>query len=475
MSTAPSEEELAKALISLKAEHPMLGISKVHALLLKTYPDWLVGEKRTKKVLQNHGLVVQTPVQATEDELPPTSGHSNGEPSGSGSGTSSGEKEKMVYPTSRVVNNLELDHWSKKVGVKFFDKKKGKGLVAIQDIDQGEVVWREEPFILAPEWELYDMQMNSTACSHCSTPLTPGSPLIIPCAHSPCPARFCNRLCSARSGKTHPLLCPVQNPASVPLLKYARQIEWMALHALAQVTSRIMLDNELPDDRALRTDWDIVRGFAEMGMEERFKWCFRSATSPEPDRKTWKVAYELYIQAFKKPKTPQDEKKLKKIIKKPLPSHIDHLLFSYEQGFLKGLGKMSLNLESHGGLYTLHSHLNHACNANISIRHLDTRNALSRITARANVPIKVGEELVITYVDPSLGLKGRREALRAWGFGLCGCVRCDSEARAEEALREKKRKAGLDVDGTQGNGNGNGDKRDLDDLEAELKAGLGLL
>lgn len=219
-----------------------------------------------------------------------------------------------------------------------------------------------------------------------------------------------------------------------------------------------------------------------------------SATSPEPDRKTWKVAYELYIQAFKEPKTPQDEKKLKKIIKKPLPSHIDHLLFSYEQGFLKGLGKMSLStssyflfspaeyshtaspdLESHGGLYTLHSHLNHACNANISIRHLDTRNALSRITARANVPIKVGEELVITYVDPSLGLKGRREALRAWGFGLCGCVRCDSEARAEEALREKKRKAGLDVDGTQGNGNGNGDKRDLDDLEAELKAGLGLL
>ncbi|PPQ65023.1 hypothetical protein CVT24_008171 [Panaeolus cyanescens] len=473
MSTSPSEETLAKALIALKAEHPALGISKVHALLLQTYPDWIVSEKRTKKILQNHGLVVQAPVQAREDEIPTTNGNNNGEASGSGSGTPSGEKEKMVYPTSRVVNNLDVDHWSKKVAVKFFDKKKGKGLVATQDIEEGEVVWKEEPFILAPEWELYDMQMKSTACSHCSTPLTPGSPLIIPCAHSPCPARFCNRLCSARSGKTHPLLCPVQNPASVPLLKYARQIEWMALHALAQVTSRIMLVNELPDDKALKADWEVVRGFAEMGMEERFKWCFRSATSPEPDRKTWKTAYAYYIQAFKEPKTPQDEKKLKKILKKPLPSHIDHLLFSYEQGFLKGLGKMSLNLESHGGLYTLHSHLNHACTPNLSIRHLDTRNALSRITARAISPIKAGEELVITYVDPNSGLKGRREALRAWGFGICGCARCESESRLEEAARARRRKDGEDVDGA--NETGNGDKRDLEDLEAELKAGLGLL
>ena len=31
-------------------------------------------------------------------------------------------------------------------------RKKGKGLVASEDIAEGEVVWKEDPFVLAPEW-----------------------------------------------------------------------------------------------------------------------------------------------------------------------------------------------------------------------------------------------------------------------------------------------------------------------------------
>ena len=92
---------------------------------------------------------------------------------------------------------------------------------------------------MPPCRNLYDLQMSSHACGHCSTPLT-ASPLVVPCNASAgagavaCPVRFCSRLCLARAVRTHPLLCAARNPASAPLLHFARRSEWMALHALAQ-------------------------------------------------------------------------------------------------------------------------------------------------------------------------------------------------------------------------------------------------
>ena len=76
-----------------------------------------------------------------------------------------------------------------------------------------------------------------------------------------------------------------------------------------------------------------------------------------------------------------------------------------------------IDLEAHGGLYTLHSHMNHSWSINVSVWHLDQRTALSRITVIARCDIAVVEELVATYVDPSLGVCERRSQLVAWGFG----------------------------------------------------------
>jgi hypothetical protein len=92
----------------------------------------------------------------------------------------------------------------------------------------------------------------------------------------------------------------------------------------------------------------------------------------------------------------------------------------------------TIDLEAHGGLYTFHSHLNHSCNPNMSVRHFDQRTALSRITMVAKRDIAVGEELVITYVDPSLGVRERRSQLGAWGFGQCDCERCVGEDKEEK-------------------------------------------
>lgn len=63
----------------------------------------------------------------------------------------------------------------------------------------------------------------------------------------------------------------------------------------------------------------------------------------EPDRAGWKKAHALFVEAFREPKNPADQKKLARILKKPLNPIIEKQLFDYERGFLRGLGRMSLS------------------------------------------------------------------------------------------------------------------------------------
>jgi hypothetical protein len=113
------------------------------------------------------------------------------------------------------------------------------------------------------------------------------------------------------------------------------------------------------------------------------------------------------------------------------------------------------DLEAHGGLYTLHSHLNHSCTPNVSVRHHDQHTALSRITIVAKRPIAVGEELLVSYVDPAMPVHRRRRELRQWGFGVCMCERCVREERDSDR--------------------GVGEQGGLGGLEEELRGGLGLM
>ncbi|KZT00270.1 SET domain-containing protein [Laetiporus sulphureus 93-53] len=431
----PSEDELKQALIALRAENPSLGIAKLHTLLLSRNPTWTVGEKRTRRILQNEGLTL---VQNQK------SGASQKDGSGPG----------HDLPSSTVIEGLDISKWTLKVEVKYFSRNKGKGLVAKERIKEGETVWKEDPFILAPEWDVYDLQAASLACAHCSTPLKESS-LIISCpastSRSPCTARFCNRLCLTRSARTHPLLCPSQNPASIQLLTFARKIGWMALHALAQCTARILLTYQ-QDESAWREDWKFIQSLAKLGMEDRAKGEWMKGA--EPDRETWKKAFQLYVQGFQNPPTVPEQKKLARLLKKALPAEVVGELFNYD-AFLLGLGCMSLNLEAHGGLYVFHSHLNHSCDPSISVRHLEQRTALARVSLIAKKDIEPGEELCITYVNPGLPLEQRRREIMEWGFGVCQCRRCTTEAENHDSAPVGS--------------------ASMNDLESELKTSLGVM
>lgn len=119
---SPAEDDLKNALVALKTANPALGIAKIHALLLSSHPEWTVSEKRTRKVLQSENLV-------------------NGTQGAQG-----------LYPTSKMIEGLDISKWTKKAEVKYFSKLKGKGLVATGPLAEGETIWKEDPFALAPEW-----------------------------------------------------------------------------------------------------------------------------------------------------------------------------------------------------------------------------------------------------------------------------------------------------------------------------------
>ncbi|KAJ7161026.1 hypothetical protein C8R46DRAFT_1164635 [Mycena filopes] len=385
---SPTDDELRDALVQLKAAHPALGIPKLHARLRTDFPSWTVSEKRVRKIL----AALAPPKPKPKADTTP-------------------------HPSSQLVEGLDIAQWTQRVEVRVFDATKGKGLPR----------------------EIYDKQLEAAACTHCTTLFE--RPPTIRCPH--CPAAFCNTLCRQRADKiAHPLLCPAQNPAATPLLKWVRGKEWLALHALVRCAARLLLANAAGEGR-VEADWAVVRGFAALGMEERARYSFRS----EPDRETWKTAFGMFCRAFHRPlheekngsaksgpgKLTAEEKRVAALLQKPLPTEIEKALFEYEPGFLRGLGSMSLNLEAHGGLYTLHAHLNHACTPNVS----------------ADIP--AGEELLITYVDPALGYGARRGEIEAWGF-TCECARCVAEGR----------------DWKPGEG-------EEEDLASELKAGLGLM
>lgn len=84
---------------------------------------------------------------------------------------------------------------------------------------------------------------------------------------------------------------------------------------------------------------------------------------------------------------------------------------------------------------------------------------------RARRAIREGEELTITYVDPSMPLSSRKAELMPWAFGTCQCSRCGTEAK-ETVEKDNKKAFGE---------NGERAAKDLDGLEEELKHGLGIL
>src|SRR6267154_1401249 len=150
MSTiSPPDEDLKAAVAFLKKEHPALGIAKLHALLLSDNPSWAVSEKRLRRILKNSNP--DSPLTQHQGLEYVTTDTTLG-PGPSSSPSTTVSKAAHIYPLSTLVEGLDLSRWTTTIKVKYFDRIKGKGLVAKDPISEGQVVWKEDPFIIAPKW-----------------------------------------------------------------------------------------------------------------------------------------------------------------------------------------------------------------------------------------------------------------------------------------------------------------------------------
>lgn len=250
----PSDGELLSAYHTAKAQNPSYGISRLHAALKQTSPEWAVSEKRLRKLVavptEEAGLVADTGLDPT----------------------------------------LDISAIAPKLKARLFSGEKGKGLVAREKIQQGEVVWSEEPWIVTADSyvsscastdsrDLYKPLLQQQMCSQCFTLWpTRNPPLSVACPHCDM-AHFCNRLCLSKataSAAHHPLLCPGQNRAALDLIYYIHSTSGRHLEAVARIIAKWRGEREWGDAEVV--EQRVWKGMARVSIERK-----------EMERKEWQV------------------------------------------------------------------------------------------------------------------------------------------------------------------------------------------
>lgn len=464
---APSETQIVDAVKS-----KLNGATETHDLqdpelarLLATLElenDWTdVSDKKFHSVLAKNNFLTHA------------SG-ANGNAAASGSNStasgSTGAKKKKKSKTDQGVPKSFIDSSvSIPAGIRgeYFDSVKGKGLVATRNFAEGELLFTEEAYIATPPPEAFDQVSRGELCAQCFLPVS-SAPVALAIKNCPkCKYRFCTSACWKTAMATHHnLLCTGINPSAKSLMELIQAQKWQSLHcvsrSLARLLSTLTPHNFAQSSQGNRTsssknageeedrhkvygDFETVYGrlssFATVSELER--------RSRNPGWATEKASFESMLlqahNAIRAALDPYHEQRLAQRSSNPNfePTHvqIDLLesvrarkgqlkdLFDYAT-FLKLLGRANINMEKFGGLYSVHSFLNHSCSPNIQIRHVPERGILAsmKVAALALRPIKQDEELVISYIDPSTGL-GRRQLLlyRDYCFGPCTCDKCKAE------------------------------------------------
>ena len=212
---SPRDDALITAASDLRLVYPTLGIAKLLIQLKSLHPEWMVSEKRFRKVLQT----------APIDE-----------------GSLKSQSETGLVAVTGIDPSVDVARLAPKVKVKMFGGEKGKGLVAKDKILMGDVLWQEEPWIVTADpsvllvctfgedlvvltnfRNMYQYLLSQRMCTQCLTMFNrQNPPLSVSCPHCDT-AHFCNRLCLSRaatSASHHPFLCPGENPGSLDLLTF---------------------------------------------------------------------------------------------------------------------------------------------------------------------------------------------------------------------------------------------------------------
>ncbi|KAI8969725.1 hypothetical protein BDB01DRAFT_840088 [Pilobolus umbonatus] len=377
----PDIDTLTTALDAIKLELPNAGTKTLFTQIQTRYPDWQVSDKRIKKIMQSKTKVMK-----------------------------SGVPDDPSVPVSFIDPQLDFKSVSDKVVARMIDPVTGKGLFAACDIKKDETIFTETPFVYFPPWEIYSFILSGNVCGLCCKPIMYPNRLTQHCGH--CGIYYCSKQCRVHAWDTfHPIECYQLNPEMRDFMQFCQSENWQAPAAVARIYSYLSIAHQ-------KGELDQVVGhldaFATVSQEERqakeTEWIFME----QPTRELWSKARQL----------------LKKAIKNPPPS----LNLFDEETFLHYLGKFNINNQN-GGLYLVHSHINHNCYPNVSIDYPQPKSQY-RLAVRAIRDIKKGEQLFETYVNPRWNKETRVTYLDKSYLFKCQCERCETDGPLTDELRK---------------------------------------
>ncbi|GAC98554.1 hypothetical protein PHSY_006148 [Pseudozyma hubeiensis SY62] len=425
------QDELIRLLATLELEH-----------------DWdSIPSKKFATILSKHSIIAS----------PSTT---NGEPTASSSAGGKKKKKKSksdtTIPKSFIDTTIPLPPG---IRSEYFDPIKGKGLVATRAFPRGELLFTEDAYVPTPPPEAFDQMSSGELCAQCFLPISSAPVALAVKNCNKCKYRFCTSACWKQAMATHhTLLCTGMNVEANELMRLIGQHKWQSLHSVARSLARLLttLTDGYQGEGWKRTggkgedltdtygDFDTVyarlSSFATVSELER--------RSRNPGWSTEKSSFEAILSsahtALCTALDPSSPSQNPKFTLTPTQTSLLQPLFTLPS-FLKLLGRSNINMEKFGGLYSLHSFLNHSCSPNVEIRHVPQRGILAsmKIAALALRDIQPGEELVISYIDPTTRL-GRRQLLlyRDYCFGPCTCSKCTAEL-AELSLVYDPKKHGV--------------------------------
>lgn len=276
------------------------------------------------------------------------------------------------------------------------DKKFGRYVVAKTDIDVGQTLLLEDPFVFVMDIS------DRTLCFTCSKAVKN----FIPCRNCVC-AMFCDEQCM-RKNQIHKVICG--SVCNLPPRPEVFSIV-IALNAFPEVDDLM----EFVDKQLASPKFEIPKSCpdaqAEYGMFLKLNSLPTDATPEEIRNITFSYQCIMDIPAVKVLFNSKRKQRF-----------LQHLIWQHRLIIKNGLSK-GFRRGEYGGLGIIQSLFNHSCMPNLQRKIV--KNKLCYITIR---PAKKGEQLFISYIDKNdlwdLPTEERQTYLLDNFKFKCTCARC---------------------------------------------------
>ncbi|GAV55387.1 hypothetical protein ZYGR_0AV00180 [Zygosaccharomyces rouxii] len=394
-SIVPSSQEVCDSILLIWREEPASEDYELEELLKvvkERHGEWKLSVESLRKLLQSHSLYA------------------------------SDEKKLQIYSDKVRVPEMEEDKVKlpRNVKVGFISGNKQRGLFATHDLKAGDMIFEDLPLAVVPPMDKLVLMQSGKACPLCGSSVNHSQHTIImnglDCGE--CGAVWCSKNCK-KNDLTHTTLRHTRSRCKQINLNgwkkyesFCKQHVFVAAYSLGIIYACMVLEKNgknsvCPKFQVLAEVSQRIRKKSSDstnlgGTLDVSSGAFTSE-DPEP---VWTEAFSLFKEAF--------------------PDFDDIDMETY----LNCIGKFNINQIS-GQIFPVFSFINHDCEPNVRYEIDDKL----RLKLYARKPIKKGEELLTTYVNPLHGVKLRRRELRVnWGF-LCQCDRCNRElAKRKEKL-----------------------------------------